>query len=134
MTDPAERWTLPPLTADDHCDWPACGVPAALRIILNSGDLYACAHHYRQHCDTLNAAAVHVQDERLTPRVGTEGLEDLGRMNMRRGLTYIDPCRWCCTRLVQRRTYINGKYRDYFICPVCDETAADMDSLKGLTL
>lgn len=106
-----------------------------LRIITAAGDLYACAHHYERNAARLNAAARYVQDERLAPRTDTEGLEDVGRMHMRRGLTHADPCRWCLLRLRNVRLFdgVTSAWREYFLCEVCDETAADMDSLKGLT-
>lgn len=130
---PDDRWTLPPLTLADRCDF-RCNAPALLRVVMATGDLYACAHHFDANADGLRAVAAYVQDERLAPRTDTEDMEPLGRMLMRRGLTHADPCRWCCTRLDNVRTFgaIAG-WRDYFLCPVCDRTAADMESLKGIT-
>lgn len=131
---PDDRWTLPALTLADRCDF-TCNAPALLRIVMSTGDLYVCAHHFDSNADALRAVAVYVQDERLTPKTNDEGLEPVGRMHMRRGLTHADPCRWCLTRLVNHRIFDKtvGQWRDYFMCEVCDETAADMESLKGLT-
>lgn len=78
--------------------------------------------------------AIYIHDD-TAPALSDVDLEDLGRMNMRRGLTHADPCRWCTRRLVNRRTHdkLRNEWRDYFICEHCDQTAdPNMDTLKGL--
>ena len=51
-----------PLTAADRCD--RCGARAYVRVILASGgELLFCAHHARQHQDSLRAVAADIQDE-----------------------------------------------------------------------
>jgi hypothetical protein len=51
-----------PLTAADRCD--RCGARAYVRVILSSGgELLFCAHHARQHADSLRAVAADIQDE-----------------------------------------------------------------------
>ena len=50
------------LTAEDRCD--RCGAQAYLRVQLQSGgELLFCAHHAREHGDTLQAVAATVVDE-----------------------------------------------------------------------
>ena len=51
-----------PLTAADRCD--RCGARAYVRVTLSSGgELLFCAHHARQHEDSLRAVAADIQDE-----------------------------------------------------------------------
>ena len=48
-----------PLTAGDRC-----GAQAYLRVHLPSGgELLFCAHHGREHADTIKSVAVNVHDE-----------------------------------------------------------------------
>jgi hypothetical protein len=136
MTSGEERWALPPLTLDDRCDF-TCNAPALLRIIIATGDLYACNHHFEANAAALRLVAVYVQDERMAPRTDSTDLEEVGRMHMRRGLTHADPCRWCFQRLVNRRFWDRGtsSWREYFLCETCDMTEAEgmRELLKGLT-
>ncbi|MCH8612636.1 DUF7455 domain-containing protein [Arsenicicoccus dermatophilus] len=56
------------LTAADRCD--RCGAQAYIRARLASGgELLFCAHHGRQHLDSLRPIAVDIDDqtERLNP-------------------------------------------------------------------
>lgn len=135
MTNDGERWTLPPLTLNDRCDF-TCNAPALVRIVIATGDLYACSHHFDANAAPLRDVAVYIQDERIAPRTDSTDLEELGRMHMRRGLTHADPCRWCCTRLVNRRTFDRNTstWREYFMCETCDMTEAEgmRELLKGL--
>ena len=51
------------LTASDRCD--RCGAQAYLRVRLPAGgELLFCAHHAKQHEDSLKKVAVEIQDER----------------------------------------------------------------------
>ncbi len=51
-----------PLTAADRCD--RCGAQAYVRVVLNSGgELLFCAHHMRQHDDSIRKIASEIQDE-----------------------------------------------------------------------
>lgn len=64
-----------PLTAADRCD--RCGAQAYVRVVLNSGgELLFCAHHMREHDDSIRKIAAEIQDEtsRLheTPATGSE--------------------------------------------------------------
>ncbi|MDT0303648.1 DUF7455 domain-containing protein [Streptomonospora wellingtoniae] len=51
-----------PLTAADRCD--RCGAQAYVRVVLNSGgELLFCAHHMREHDDSIRKIAAEIQDE-----------------------------------------------------------------------
>ena len=51
------------LTASDRCD--RCGAQAYMRVRLPAGgELLFCAHHAKQHEDSLKKVAVEIQDER----------------------------------------------------------------------
>ncbi|QBI55269.1 DUF7455 domain-containing protein [Streptomonospora litoralis] len=51
-----------PLTAADRCD--RCGAQAYVRVVLNSGgELLFCAHHMREHDDSIRKIASEIQDE-----------------------------------------------------------------------
>jgi hypothetical protein len=65
------------LTASDRCD--RCGAQAYLRVRLPAGgELLFCAHHAKQHEDSLKKVAVEIQDERnkLTSITGTPPVEE----------------------------------------------------------
>lgn len=49
-----------PLTAADRCD--ACGAQAYVRVVLDAGELFFCAHHARRHAGALAGVAVSVHD------------------------------------------------------------------------
>ena len=49
------------LTALDRCD--RCGAQAYVRVVLASGELLFCAHHFREHENRLRTVAADVQDE-----------------------------------------------------------------------
>jgi 4-hydroxyphenylpyruvate dioxygenase-like putative hemolysin len=55
------------LVAEDRCD--RCGAQALVRVVLPSGELLFCRHHYAKHATTLRAMAVRVDDftDRLDP-------------------------------------------------------------------
>jgi hypothetical protein len=61
-----------PLTAGDRCD--RCGAQAYVRVVLNSGgELLFCAHHMRQHGESVRKVAVEIHDETdrlLSPKAG----------------------------------------------------------------
>ncbi|AAZ56168.1 hypothetical protein JCM3263A_00850 [Thermobifida fusca] len=51
-----------PLTASDRCD--RCGAQAYVRVVLNSGgELLFCAHHMRQHGESIRKVAMEIHDE-----------------------------------------------------------------------
>ncbi|MBB4933097.1 hypothetical protein F4561_003917 [Lipingzhangella halophila] len=51
-----------PLTAADRCD--RCGAQAYVRVVLSSGgELLFCAHHMREHDDSIRKIASEIQDE-----------------------------------------------------------------------
>ncbi|MBO0775706.1 MAG: hypothetical protein J2P34_05280 [Actinobacteria bacterium] len=51
-----------PLTAMDVCD--RCGAQAYVRAVFpDSGELFFCAHHARQHAEALAKVAGEIQDE-----------------------------------------------------------------------
>jgi hypothetical protein len=65
------------LSASDRCD--RCGAQAYLRVRLPAGgELLFCAHHAKQHEDSLKKVAVEIQDERnkLTSITATAPLEE----------------------------------------------------------
>nr|WP_156002960.1 hypothetical protein [Streptomonospora sp. PA3] len=50
------------MTAADRCD--RCGAQAYVRVVLNSGgELLFCAHHMREHDDSIRKIASEIQDE-----------------------------------------------------------------------
>lgn len=51
----------PTLTAHDRCD--ACGAQAYVRVTLDAGQLFFCAHHARKHSARLAQVATHIHDE-----------------------------------------------------------------------
>jgi len=51
------------LKVADRCDWPRCGARAYARVILQSGPLDACGHHWSESQDRLTAIALFVVDE-----------------------------------------------------------------------
>jgi len=55
--------TLAPtkLTAHDRCD--RCSAQAYVRVVLPSGDLLFCGHHWSRHEEVLRPKAVEVYDE-----------------------------------------------------------------------
>jgi hypothetical protein len=57
----------PELTGTDRCD--RCGAQALVRVVLTSGELLFCGHHYREYGSTLRDVAIDVIDEteRLRP-------------------------------------------------------------------
>jgi hypothetical protein len=50
------------LSAFDSCD--RCGSQAYVSVLLPTGQLFFCAHHYQQHEQTLRVLATSVCDER----------------------------------------------------------------------
>ena len=55
------------LVAEDRCD--RCGAQALVRVVLPSGELLFCRHHYGKHATALRPMAVRVDDftDRLDP-------------------------------------------------------------------
>lgn len=53
--------TEPQLDATDRCD--ACGSQAYVRVRLQSGELFFCAHHADEVKDSLRSKAVEWHDE-----------------------------------------------------------------------
>lgn len=49
------------LTALDRCD--SCGAQAYIRVTMNSGELYFCAHHGAKFKEKLSATATAWHDE-----------------------------------------------------------------------
>lgn len=130
----AETWNLPPLGPRDRCDWRRCDAQAACRIFTHGGrDLYACAHHYAATAALIRLAAMYVQDDRMRS-AHTLVMERPGRMTLARGMRGTDLCRWCSSALTARRVQLRrwGDFTEYYLCPVCDQTVADMTSLKGM--
>ena len=60
-----------PLTALDRCD--ACGARAYVRAVMETSDLFFCAHHATRHLDALLSQALVIQDDRhLVSSAGDE--------------------------------------------------------------
>jgi len=52
----------PPVSPAERCD--RCGARAVVRAVLPGGaDLVFCAHHGRQHAESLRAAAATIRDD-----------------------------------------------------------------------
>jgi hypothetical protein len=49
------------LTAADRCD--SCGAQAYIRVEMNSGELFFCAHHGRKYQEKLTSVAQSWHDE-----------------------------------------------------------------------
>ena len=131
MTDEG-RFDLPPIEPGTPCDT-GCGAAALVKIVLITGDLYMCGHHYANTEQAIANDAVHIHDERgaLGDRAGNTNteLEPLGRMCQPNGLRSVDQCRWCCTRLELRRAKRpgSGVIINYVICPICEASAAHVE-------
>lgn len=56
------------LVAEDRCD--RCGAQALVRVVLPSGELLFCRHHYTRHAAALRPMAIRVDDfsDRLEQR------------------------------------------------------------------
>ena len=130
MTEPAgdDQYILPPIKATDRCDKRECNAQALVRVVTPSGDLDFCGHHYAIVEWSLIAVAVFVLDQRGNgPTVDVrEAIEEDGKMHKPFGLHSTDLCRWCGQRLVLRRASKRGLRLNYYVCGVCDNTAADM--------
>jgi len=50
----------PALSPTDRCD--SCGAQAYVRVVLTSGDLLFCGHHFNRHAGRLKELAVRVED------------------------------------------------------------------------
>lgn len=125
-----DHWDMPELTAADRCD--RCGARALVRVVLLSGDLYFCGHHYHAHEVALLIHGVHVydHDERKVYGFNVDTRQEIdedGRMHFDFGMRSTDQCRWCCTRLQLRRAKApQSQYLtyNYVVCPICDGTPA----------
>ncbi|RWZ61441.1 hypothetical protein ELQ92_10645 [Labedella populi] len=53
--------SAPQLTAADRCD--SCGAQAYIRVEMNSGELFFCAHHGRKYQEKLTSVAQSFHDE-----------------------------------------------------------------------
>lgn len=49
------------ITAHDRCD--RCIAKAVYMVVFNNGDLYFCAHHFREHEDSFMESALDIYDE-----------------------------------------------------------------------
>lgn len=129
----SNEWNLPPISLSTRCDKKDCSASANVRAVLRTGDLYFCGHHYVTVQDSIYPHAVYIHDERTRgPVINTTAeFESFGRLTLQRSLTSLDPCRWCMLRLELRRATFKSAMHgvlgmNYFLCPHCDETEADM--------
>jgi hypothetical protein len=129
--DEGERFTMPPLTADDLCDKRECDVRALVKVVTLSGDVMFCGHHYALIEHAVRPVAAYVQDERgAGPRLDVRvALEPDGKMHHSNGIRWADQCRGCMGRF-ERRSTNKGVPRTLFVCPTCDESAANFDDWR----
>ena len=62
MTTPILEVPPVALTYSDRCD--RCGAQAFIKIILLTGELLFCVHHFTQHETVLRSATINILDER----------------------------------------------------------------------
>lgn len=61
------------ISAHDRCD--RCIAKAVYMVVFNNGDLYFCAHHFREHEDSFMEVALDIFDETDEVLVNPEVLE-----------------------------------------------------------
>ena len=73
MIDTEAPKTMKVIGPLERCD--RCIAKAVFMVVFNSGDLYFCAHHFREHEDNFMETALDIYDEHDEVPVTPETLE-----------------------------------------------------------